>query len=211
MVNLSILSLEDYENWNNLRSLSLGGIAGVIKSILPYIKADKIYLMGITSQKSHLNKEIPLSDKIIIVPVAYVPTGSKIPTRFLTFFYSRNINKLIKKYNINSVYSHAEEILYWVKPGPKILYHMHGAENGISVAKRLIFRNKIIIYLWEKLRTDNIKKATKILLMSYVWLSQKNITAIIRLHYYPILLTGIFFIKTDPKKVNSSVILMNGY
>jgi hypothetical protein len=59
MLNIAILALSDFENWNNQESLSMGGASGVIKSILPYIKADNIYLMGITSDKKNLYKEIP--------------------------------------------------------------------------------------------------------------------------------------------------------
>jgi glycosyltransferase involved in cell wall biosynthesis len=163
MLNLAILSLDDYENWGNRQSLSLGGIAGVIKGILPYIKADKIYLMGITSNKESLYKEIPLGNNIVTVPIAYVSKDTKVPARVIAFWYSRKLNKILKKYHINSVYSHAEEMLYWVKPGPVILYHMHGSANAISVAKNMLFRNKLIIAMWEHLRTNNIKKATKII------------------------------------------------
>jgi len=47
MLNLAILALSDFENWNNQKSLSMGGSSGVIKSILPYLEADNIYLMRV--------------------------------------------------------------------------------------------------------------------------------------------------------------------
>ncbi len=163
MFNIAILGLGDFENWNNKKSLSLGGASGVIKSILPYLKADKIYLMGITSNKKNLYKEISFAENISIVPIIYVPSGSRIPIRFHAFFYSRRINSLLKKYNIHSVYSHAEEISYWINPGLTVLYHMHGSTNALIKAKNKFFRNKLFQRFWKHVREKNIQKATKII------------------------------------------------
>jgi glycosyltransferase involved in cell wall biosynthesis len=162
-MNLAILALSDFENWNNKESISLGGASGVIKSILFYLKADNIYLMGITSQKEHLYKKIHFQDNIFILPVIYVPKGSKIPERFHAFYYSRKINSVLKKHEIHSIYSHAEEILFWVKPGPSVLYHMHGATNALLKAKNKLFRNKFFQNLWAYVRKKNIQRATKII------------------------------------------------
>ncbi len=163
MNNIAILGLIDFENWNNQNSLSLGGSTGVIKSILPYLVADKIYLLGITSDKSKLNMEVAIEINISIVPIAYIPNNTGIPVRFLTFWYSRKINSILQKYRIDSIYTHAEEMSYWVKPGPVILYHMHGSANALSKAKIKIFRNKIFQMLWERIRIKNIQKSTKII------------------------------------------------
>jgi len=163
MFNIAILGLGDFENWNNSQSLSLGGASGVIKSILPYLDADMIYLMGITSNKKNLYKKIHLTENISIVPLAYVPRNTILPVRFHAFFYGRKINSLIKKYEINSVYSHAEEISYWIKPGMRILYHMHGSTNALVKAKKKIFRTKLLRDQWESIRKRNIKKANRII------------------------------------------------
>lgn len=163
MVNIAIICICDFENWNSSTSLSMGGSSGVIKSILPYIKAEKIYLIGITSKKENLNKEIKLSDNVIIVPIAYIPRGSRIPDRFWTFWYSRNINSILEKYNIYSVYSHSEEIAYWIKPGYTMLYHMHGSTNALAKAKNKLFRNKLLQISWESIRKRSIKNANRII------------------------------------------------
>jgi glycosyltransferase involved in cell wall biosynthesis len=162
MFKIAILALIDFENWNNQKSLSMGGASGVIKSILPYLKADNIYLMGITSEKKNLYKEIYFDENIFIVPILHVPRGSKLPVRFHAFCHSRIINSILKKYNISSVYSHAEEISFWIKSGPHILYHMHGSTNALVKAKNKLFRNKFFQYFWEYVRKKNIQKATKI-------------------------------------------------
>jgi glycosyltransferase involved in cell wall biosynthesis len=163
MVNIAILGLGDFENWNNKKSLSLGGASGVIKSILPYLDADMIYLMGITSNKKNLYKEISFAKNILIIPIIYVPKESRIPIRFHAFFYSRKINSILNKYNIHSVYSHAEEISYWINPGVTILYHMHGSTNALIKAKNRFFRNKLFQKFWKHIREKNIQKATKII------------------------------------------------
>lgn len=163
MNNLAILSLDDFEHWSSKESLSMGGATGVIKSILPYLKADSIYLLGITSVKSNLYREIPYRDNIIIVPVIYVPQTSGIPVRIRAIYYSRKINSILRKYNIHSVYSHAEEMSFWISPGITVLYHMHGGANAIVKAKNRWLRLKLIQNLWEYVRRRNILKATRII------------------------------------------------
>jgi glycosyltransferase involved in cell wall biosynthesis len=168
MFNIAILGLGDFENWNNSQSLSLGGASGVIKSILPYLDADSIYLMGITSNKKNLYEKIPLTKNISIVPIAYVPRNTILPIRFYAFFYGRKINSVIRNYNIHSVYSHAEEISYWIKPGMRILYHMHGSTNALVKAKKRIFRTKLLREQWESIRRANIKKAKHIIAIDHL-------------------------------------------
>lgn len=165
MYNLAILALTDFENWNNQNSVSIGGATGVIKNILPYLDADRIFLMGITSNKKNLYNPINLTDKITIIPIVYITANAKIPIRITAFFYSVLINRILRKHNIHSIYAHAEEISYWIKikPERKILYHMHGASNAMTIAKNKCHRNVFFIKIWEYIRTRNIQKATKII------------------------------------------------
>lgn len=169
-MNLAIIGIIDFEDWNNQDSLSIGGASGVIKSILPYLDAEIIYLLGITSKKENLKKELRINEKIIIYPIAHIPKNSKIPERILTFFYSRTINQVLKKYDIKSIYSHSEEMLFWVKPNYNILYHMHGSSNALSKAKIRLFRNIFLIYLWDNIRKKNIKNANSIIAIDYLCL-----------------------------------------
>jgi glycosyltransferase involved in cell wall biosynthesis len=163
MYNLAILALDDFENWSSQDSHSMGGVTGVIKSILPFMVADNIYLLGITTSRDKLYSEIPFGKKIVIIPIAYVPKESKIPVRLHAFYQGRKINQILKKYNIGSVYSHAEEMGFWVDPGIKMLYHIHGSANALVKAKNRLFRIRLLQQLWEYVRTRNIKKATKII------------------------------------------------
>jgi glycosyltransferase involved in cell wall biosynthesis len=163
MLNIAVLALEDFENWNNTKSLSMGGITGVIKSILPYLKADNIFLLGITSERKNLFKKIHFAGNIFIVPVAYVPQDSVIPVRLYSFWAGRKINSILKKYDIRSVYSHSVELSYWINPGIPILLHMHGATNALEKSKKKLFRNRLFQQMWEHVRTVNLKKAIKII------------------------------------------------
>lgn len=161
-MNLAILGICDFEDWNNPDPISMGGSSGVIKSILPHLKAEKIYLLGITSKKENLRKELKLFKNVSIYPIVYVSKGSKVPERFLTLWYARKINNVLKELDIQSIYSHSEEMLYWVSPKFNILYHMHGANNALAKAKLKLFRSKAFLYLWSNIRKKNIVKANKI-------------------------------------------------
>jgi glycosyltransferase involved in cell wall biosynthesis len=163
MLNLAILSISDFENWNNDKSLSIGGSTGVIKNILPYLKADHIFLMGITSNKSNLHKELFFSENITLLPIIYVPYKSNIPLRIRALLFSISINKFLDKYHINSIYTHSEEMSFWIKPGYTILYHMHGSTNALVKAQVKLFRNKLFQYIWNYIRIKNIQNATKII------------------------------------------------
>jgi len=163
MHNLAILALDDFEHYSSTESLSMGGATGVIKSILPYLSAERIFLLGITSVRENLYKVIPYHANIFIIPVIYTPPETVIPVRILAIWYSRKINSILKKHHITSVYSHAEEISFWLKPGITILYHMHGGANAIVKAKNRYLRLAFIQRLWEYVRSRNIKKATRVI------------------------------------------------
>ncbi|MGN6532210.1 MAG: glycosyltransferase family 4 protein [Ginsengibacter sp.] len=167
-MNIAILGICNFEEWNTPTSLTIGGASGVIKSILPYIEAEKIYLIGTTSKKEHLKTEIKLSGNIVIYPIVYLPKGSKIPERIRTFWCSRDINKVFKKYNIHTIYSHSEEMLFWTNGAYNILYHMHGANNALEKAKNKLFRNKIFQNFWSRVRKRNIKNANKIIVIDHL-------------------------------------------
>jgi len=163
MNNLAILGLIDFENWNNKNGSIIGGSTGVIKSILPYLKADNIYLMGITSERKKLFKEVKFINNIKIFPVVYIPSSTKMPIRMHAFWYSRKINRILNKKIICSVYSHSEEMSYWIRSGIKVLYHMHGSTNALKKAKVRLFRNWLLQLLWENVRKKNILNATNII------------------------------------------------
>lgn len=163
MSNIAILGLIDFENWSNNHSLSMGGSSGVIKSILPYLNAEKIFLLGITSDKRKLNQVIKFKQNVFFIATVYTPRNSIFPTRLLAFLYSRNINLVLENFKIKSIYSHAEEMSFWIDKRKTILYHMHGSSNALSIAKNKLHRNKAFQYLWEKARKANVLKAAKII------------------------------------------------
>jgi glycosyltransferase involved in cell wall biosynthesis len=203
MHNLAILGLDDFEHWSSKESLSMGGATGVIKSILPYLKADSVYLLGITSVRENMYTEIPFRDNIKIIPVIYTSPSSRIPVRILAIWHSRRINSVLRKYNIGSVYSHAEEISFWIKPGITILYHMHGGANAIVKAKNKWFRLKFIQLLWEYVRTRNIQKASRVIAIDAACyeIAKKHGAEGKTMLIPNFVDTGIFFRDTAPSKL----------
>jgi glycosyltransferase involved in cell wall biosynthesis len=216
MQNIAILSLDDFENWNNKKSLSMGGTAGVIKSILPSIVGDNIYLIGLTSNRALLYKESRLNDNIIIVPIVYVPNKTHLPTRFFAFWYGRKINNILNKYKITSVYTHAEEISFWIQPGFNILYHMHGSTNALEKAKNKLFRNILFKKIWSYIRNKTIKKANNIIAIDQLCY---NLVKSQMMHRKAHIITNfvdtnIFFKENSPSKtikhINGKILLFVG-
>lgn len=163
MAIIAILCISDFENWNSNEFRCMGGASGVIKSILPYLNGDKIYLMGVTYNKSELYKEKKLSEKVSSYSIVHIPKGSRIPDRFWAFWYSRNINSIFLRLGVTSVYVHSEEMGYSIKPGYTVLYHMHGAVNALSKAKNKYLRNTLFQKLWERVQRKNLQTADKII------------------------------------------------
>lgn len=141
----------------------IGGTSSVIKNIINYLDAEHIFLFGVTHEKSLLKSEIKINDKITFVPVIYIPKNSKIPSRIIIYFKSRNINKFLRKYKIQTVYSHTIEISYWINKKHQVVQHMHGATNAISKASFKSLRFSVFIKLWDKLRERSLTKANKII------------------------------------------------
>src|SRR5690554_3117936 len=113
--NLAIVAAVDFQ----LLLLSekdrvIGGTSSVIRNIINYLEADHIYLFGVTYDKKRLKTEIKINEKTTFIPIVYLSKKSKIPSRITIFFKSKNINKFLKKYKIESVYSHSIEISYWI-------------------------------------------------------------------------------------------------
>ena len=216
MHNLAILALDDFEHYTSTESLSMGGATGVIKSILPYLVADNIYLIGITSEKGNTGKVIPFRKNISIIPLIHVPVGTKIPVRILAFWQSRKINAVLRKFSIDSVYSHAEEISYWIKPGPVVLYHMHGGANAIVKAKNKYLRLGLIRNLWEHVRSANIMKASRVIAIDSFCsdLAKKQGAGAKTLLIPNFVDTGIFYRDNTPSRylqnINGDILLFVG-
>lgn len=215
-MNIAILAICDFETWNNPDSSGIGGIAGVIKCILPHIAADKIYLIGITSEKEKLNKEYCLTNNIISYPIIYIPTGTLFPERLITFWNSKTINKTLSDLHIHSIYSHCEEMLYWVSPKYNIVYHMHGSTNALSKAKKTYLRIKLFQYLWSRVREKGLKISNHIIAIDNLCL---DITRKYKCEHKAILIpnfvdTSVFFYDTKKsnylEKIDEKIVLFVG-
>ena len=216
-MNIGILGICEFEKWSSISGTSeIGGIAGVIKSILPYLKGEKVYLLGTTSEKVNLHKEVFLTKRIISFPIIYIPKSTILPERLSTFFKSRNINSILKDLKITSVYAHSEEMLYWVNPSMNSIYHMHGSTNALAKAKNPYLRNKIFQNLWSGIRRKCLNNSTHIIAIDHLCLEiAKNTRADNKAILLPNFVdTSIFYFDKSKSKdlqhINEKIILFVG-
>lgn len=164
MQTLAIIASVDFQKLllgNEERNI--GGTASVIKNILNYLHFDLILLLGITNKKSELNTIIPISQKIIFIPIVYIPIRNIIPQRLHVFYKSRVINKFLKRYDIDVIYSHSMEMSFWLDKNLNTVEHMHGAVNAINLSKYDYLRIRLISNLWEFIRKKVLLKAKQII------------------------------------------------
>jgi glycosyltransferase involved in cell wall biosynthesis len=163
MTNLGVLALINFSDWDDPAYAQTGGINSVIKSIMPYLKADKVVLYGYTYEKENLLKEKQIGPNSVVFPVLYVSRKSLFPIRFLAFLYGWRINRYLRKHEINVVYSHTEEIGYWLTfGGMKYIHHLHTFVNVLDISGRRSAKIELFRLLWEKIRMRVIKKAYRI-------------------------------------------------
>lgn len=164
MHKLAIIASVDFQNLllNNKERI-IGGTSSVIKNILYYLDFESIILFGVTHHKSDVNKEISISPKITFIPIIYTPSKNILPGRLHVFLKSRTINKYLKRYKIDVIYSHSMEMSFWLDNNFFIVEHMHGAVNAIKRSKYSFLRMPLLIKLWEFIRKKALMKASRII------------------------------------------------
>jgi glycosyltransferase involved in cell wall biosynthesis len=165
MTSLGIIALVNFNDWDDPDYTQTGGINSVVKTILPYLKADRITLYGYTYNKANLCKEKKIGSNIFVFPIIYVPPASRFPIRFFGLLFGWRIIMYIKKHNINFIYSHAEELCVWFTLFNRIKYihHLHTYVNVLEISARRSARITLFKKLWEKMRLRVVKKAHKII------------------------------------------------
>src|SRR5690606_26091728 len=107
--------------------------------------------------------EEKVSERITVYPIIYVPKDSKIPIRIYGFVFGWRLLKLFRKHNIKVVYSHAEELGFWVQSKKiRMVHHLHTFVNVLQVSGRQLSKSKMIQSWWNILREGVIKKSYKI-------------------------------------------------
>ena len=162
MIHLGIVGIINFNDWNNPDYPETGGINSVVKNILPHLEADKIVLYGVTYDRANLFKEKKVNSRISIFPVVYMSATSKIPKRAWCFLLGWRLGKYLKKHGINVVYSHSEEMAFWLSfGGVPYVHHLHTYVNVLEVSGKRVARLKLFATLWEKIRTRVIRKSYK--------------------------------------------------
>ena len=150
---LGITALINFNDWDNPNYTETGGVNSVIRNILPYLKAEKIILYGITYQKEKLFKEEKINDRVSVFAVIYKSSWNKLPNRILGFIFGWRLKKSFRLHNVDFVYSHSEELAYWL-PATKVRYihHLHTYVNALEVSGGRLAEVKFFQRIWEKLR-----------------------------------------------------------
>ena len=159
---IGITALINFDNWDNPDFLETGGVNSVIKSIIPYLEADKIILLGITYDKEKLLKEEKINERTSVLPIIYKSDSNFLPNRILGFIYGRRLRKILCDYQVNFVYSHSEELAFWLSDfRVPYIHHLHTYVNALTVSGGKLAKVKLLQYVWEKIRYRVIKKSFK--------------------------------------------------
>jgi glycosyltransferase involved in cell wall biosynthesis len=158
---LGIVALVNFNDWDKPDYTQTGGINSVIKSILPYLKADKIFLYGFTHNPKELYQEKIIDNRIICKPFFVVPIDSRIPIRLYGIIAGYRLRKLVSKDNINIIYSHAEELAIWL-PLKRItsIHHIHTLVNVLDISAKRSAKVPIFRMIWNSLRNQVIKRSS---------------------------------------------------
>lgn len=164
MINLGIIGLINFNEWDDPDYLETGGVNSVIKNILPYLKADKIILYGITYQKENLFVEKKITSKISIFPIIYKSKSNVIPNRMLGLFLGWRLWRYVTKQKIAFIYSHSEELCFWLsfRKTPYV-HHLHTYVNALEVSGGRLARIRVLQWIWSRIRIRVIKKSSKII------------------------------------------------
>ncbi|HTJ52722.1 MAG TPA: glycosyltransferase [Cyclobacteriaceae bacterium] len=163
MINLGIVGLVNFNDWNDPNYTQTGGINSVVKSIVPYLKADKIILFGHTFDKDNLFKEKQIGENIYIFPILYIPPKTKFPIRSLAFLKGWRLNRYLKKHQINFAYTHSEELCFWVTfTKINYIHHIHTFVNVLEISHRRSSKIKLFKSIWSALRNRVINKAYRV-------------------------------------------------
>jgi glycosyltransferase involved in cell wall biosynthesis len=164
MIRIGITAIVNFSDWNDPNYPETGGINSVIKNILPHIQTDKIILYGITYDRKNLLKEKIINSQISVFPIVYASSNSIIPKRVWTLLFGWRLKKYLKNHNIDVVYSHAEEMAFWIA-GTSIPYihHLHTFVNVLDVSGKKLAKLSFLKIVWERLRRFTIRKSAKII------------------------------------------------
>jgi len=163
MKTIGISGIVNFGDWDNPDYKETGGINSVVKTIIPYLKADKIILFGITEDKKNLFIEKQITKSVSVFPLVFVPANSPLPKRVVTFLFGWRILKYCSRYGITIIYNHAEEFGFWLSFSQlRYIHHLHTFVNVMEVSDKKMARLKIFHMLWDRIRNRVIRHAHKI-------------------------------------------------
>lgn len=202
---IGITALVNFDNWDNLDFAETGGVNSVIKGILPYLEGEKIILLGLTYNRERLLREIKINERISVLPIFYKSTSNILPNRMLGFMYGWRLKKTLKEHHIGFVYSHSEELAFWLSFSQiPYIHHLHTYVNALTVSGGKLAKIKVLQHLWEKMRYHVIKKSFKsIAVNNDIALMLESIIGVDRVIRFSNYVDPQMFKFNDPSRIRS--------
>jgi glycosyltransferase involved in cell wall biosynthesis len=187
MTSLAIIGLINFNDWDSADYKDTGGVNSVIKSILPYLRANRIYLYGFTHNKNELFKEKHVAPGVVSMPIIYKAESNILPNRILGFALGWRLYRFFERHKINFTYSHSEELCFWLSFGNHTyIHHLHTYVNALKVSGGRLAKVQLFQKLWDKIRIHVIKKSFKIVAVNPDVVSMgKNLIGISRVIRFP--------------------------
>lgn len=162
MRHLGIIALINFNDWDNPNYSETGGVNSVIKNIIPFLKADKIILYGITYQKENLFREKKINEIVSVFPIIYKSPKNILPNRILGLLWGWRLKRFLRRHKINFIYSHSEELAFWLPlTGIRYIHHLHTYVNALKVSNGRLSRIRLLQKLWERIRQRVIRNSIK--------------------------------------------------
>jgi glycosyltransferase involved in cell wall biosynthesis len=115
-----------------------GGSTGFIKSIIPYLKAKKVIIYGISKTNATPWKSTIIQKNVEFVPICKLKHPSRIPMRLKVFLNYLRYRKKILNSGVDVLYIQTPECCLPFLKGNKgipVIYHQHGSGNPVTLSR----------------------------------------------------------------------------
>jgi glycosyltransferase involved in cell wall biosynthesis len=137
-----------------------GGSTGFIKSIIPYLKAEKVIIYGISKTNATPWKSVIIQKNVEFVPICKLKDSSRIPMRLKAFLNFLRYRKKILNSGVDVLYIQTPECCLPFLNGNKgipVIYHQHGSGNPVALS-RFTYARKIFFQRLFEIILRNIYK-----------------------------------------------------
>ncbi len=129
-----------------------GGSTGFIKSILPYLKAKRVIIFGISKTTSKPWKSSFIDKNVEFIPICQLKYPSRVPMRLKVFINYMRYRKKILNSGVDVLYIQTPECclpFLFNNRGIPIIYHQHGSGNPVALSRFFYARKFLFQGLFE--------------------------------------------------------------